>query len=231
MAAIGPFIRKYKFLILITGIATIAGIALKGPLLEWTDWLADREAVNAYIRSWGHAAPLVFIALQVAQVVLAPVPGELSGFVGGYVFGATWGFVYSSIGLATGSALNFWIGRVLGFRYVRKVIPPRNLVKFDRFVTRQGMIVLLGMFLFPGFPKDYLCLFLGTATLPFKLFMLLAGFGRMPGTLMLSVQGEFLSAGKYGPLAGVMLVSLAVVLIAVKYRSALYRWADTGFKR
>jgi len=164
-------------------------------------------------------------------VIFAPVPGEISGFVGGYVFGATWGFIYSSVGLAAGSAINFGIGRALGFRFIRKIIPPEKLEKFDRFFTHQGVIVLLSMFLFPGFPKDYLSLFLGATALPFKLFILLAGFGRMPGTLMLSVQGEFLSAKKYGLLAGVVLVSLMVVVIAVKYRNVLYRWAEANNKK
>ena len=209
----------------------IAWVVFKDPLVGWYDRLTAREGIKAYIQSWGAAAPLVFMVIQVIQVIFAPVPGEISGFVGGYVFGATRGFIYSSIGLAAGSAINFWIGYALGFRYIRKIIPQKNLEKFDRFVTHQGVIVLLGMFLFPGFPKDYLCIFLGATALPFKMFILLAGFGRMPGTLMLSLQGEFLLAKKYGLLAGVLLISLAVVLMAVKYRQALYRWAESNNKR
>jgi len=170
------------------------------------------------------------MGLQIAQVIFAPIPGELSGFVGGYVFGATWGFIYSSIGLAAGSAINFGIGRILGFRYIRKIIPTKNLEKFDRFVTHQGVIVLLCMFLFPGFPKDYLCIFLGAAALPFKMFILMAGFGRMPGTLMLSIQGEFLMEKRYGLLGGVVLISLMIVLIAVRYRHLLYQWAESNNK-
>jgi uncharacterized membrane protein YdjX (TVP38/TMEM64 family) len=210
--------------------AVVAGVVFKDPLLVWYDRLTDREGIKAYIQSWGAAAPLVFMALQIAQVIFAPIPGELSGFVGGYVFGATYGFIYSSIGLATGSAINFAIGRILGFRYIRKIIPSKNLKKFDRFVIHQGVIVLLGMFLFPGFPKDYLCIFLGATALPFKMFILMAGFGRMPGTLMLSIQGEFFLEKKYGLLAGVVLISLMIVLVAIKYRRVLYRWAESNNK-
>ncbi len=231
VAAIRSFIGKYKFLILLAIGAVGVWLAFRAPLMVWYDRLTDRDWVKAYIQSWGAAAPLVFTAMQIAQVVFAPIPGEVSGFAGGYVFGATQGFIYSSIGLAAGSAINFGIGRVLGFRYIRKIIPPRSLEKFDRFVSHQGVIALLGMFMFPGFPKDYLCIFLGATALPFKLFILLAGFGRMPGTLMLSVQGEFLMAKEYGLLAGVCAISLMVVLIAFKYRQAIYRWAEANNKR
>ena len=218
-------------MILLAAVAAVAGVVFKAPLIDWYDRLTDREGIKTYIQSWGAAAPLVFMAIQVAQVIFAPIPGEVSGFVGGYVFGATQGFIYSSIGLAAGSAINFGIGRALGFRYIRKVIPQKNLEKFDRFITHQGVIVLLGMFLFPGFPKDYLCIFLGATAMPFKIFILLAGFGRMPGTLMLSVQGAFLLEKKYGLLAGVLLISLVVVLIAVRYRQVLYRWAEINNKK
>jgi len=217
-------------LIFVAAGAVVAGVAFKDPILDWYDRLTDREGIKAYIQSWGMAAPLVFMGLQIAQVIFAPIPGELSGFVGGYVFGATWGFVYSSIGLAAGSAINFVIGHVLGFRYIRKIIPSKNLEKFDRFVIHQGVIVLLGMFLFPGFPKDYLCIFLGATALPFKMFILMAGFGRMPGTLMLSIQGEFLLEKKYGLLAGVVLISLMIVIVAIKYRRVLYLWAESNNK-
>jgi len=163
--------------------------------------------------------------------MFAPVPGEISGFVGGYLFGTALGFIYSSIGLAAGSVINFWIGRILGFRFVRRVIPKAKLEKFDAFISHQGAVVLLALFIFPGFPKDYLCLFLGVTTLPFKIFILLAGIGRMPGTLILSLQGEFLFAQNYGVLAGIGLICLVIVGLAIRYRKAVYGWMEIINKR
>ncbi|MDA3897205.1 MAG: VTT domain-containing protein [Desulfobacteraceae bacterium] len=171
------------------------------------------------------------MGFQVLQVIFAPVPGEFSGFVGGYLFGAGLGFMYSSIGLAVGSVINFWIGRLLGYRFVRRMIPKAKLEKFDTFIVHQGVIVLLTLFIFPGFPKDYLCLFLGITTLPFKIFILLAGFGRMPGTLILSLQGKFLFAQSYGALAGIGLICLIIAGLAIRYRASIYGWAEQINKR
>jgi len=164
-------------------------------------------------------------------VIFAPVPGEVSGLVGGYLFGALKGFIYSSIGLSIGSAVNFWIGRILGDRFVRKIIPPANLEKLDAFISHQGIIVLLVFFIFPGFPKDYLCFFLGLTALPFNIFILLATIGRMPGTLMLSLQGKFLYHRNYWTFAVILLAGAALVAVAIKYKTAIYRWADRENKR
>ncbi|MGB9498667.1 MAG: TVP38/TMEM64 family protein [Dissulfuribacterales bacterium] len=225
MTSVKSFIIKYKIQILLAVSAVALCVVYKNSLIELYLILTDREKIKAFIDSWGSAAPLVFIAIQIMQVIFAPVPGEISGFVGGYLFGATQGFIFSSVGLAVGSAINFWIGRILGDRFIRKMIPKAKREKLDRFITHQGVIVLLFLFMFPGFPKDYLCLLLGITTMPFKIFILLAGFGRMPGTLMLSLQGEFLFAQKYGVFVGVVLFSLAVVLLAFIYRKTLYEWA------
>ena len=224
MGGVLPFLIRHQFKIL-AGAAVLAALILGWPhLVRLYGFMTDREGMKAFIESRGTAAPLAFVGFQILQVMFAPVPGELSGFLGGYIFGTTVGFVYSSIGLAVGSAVNFWAGRALGRRFVRRVIPAKTLARLDAFVARQGFFVLLGCFIFPGFPKDYLCLLLGVTALPFKIFILLAGFGRMPGTLMLSLQGDFLFEENYALLAVMAVVSLVALGLAVRYRRALYGW-------
>lgn len=189
-------------------------------------FMTDREQVKSFIVQSGPLAPVVFILFQILQVIFAPVPGEATGFIGGYIFGAWEGFVYSSIGLTVGSIINFGIGRFFGWRYVRKAIPPKYLERFDRFIKHQGVIVVFLLFVFPGFPKDYLCLFLGMSTLPTKVFIILASVGRMPGTLLLSLQGEYLFEENYGLLAVVAGLCLIIALLFLFYRESIYTWMD-----
>jgi uncharacterized membrane protein YdjX (TVP38/TMEM64 family) len=188
--------------------------------------LSDRERVSHLIRFFGPGAPLVFMALQIFQVILAPVPGEMTGFMGGYLFGAFKGFFYSTIALSLGSMLNFGIGRLLGERYVRQWIPRDKFVRYDRLIREKGLLVIFSLFVFPGFPKDWLCLFLGLSTLPLRVFFFLAAVGRMPGTLLLSLQGHHLFERNYLFLGGLLLLSLAVVVLAFHYRDRLYEWAE-----
>lgn len=188
--------------------------------------ITDREWVRDQVQSAGWAAPLVFIGLQIAQVIAAPIPGEATGFIGGYIFGAGPGFLFSSIGLTLGSMVNFGIGRVLGQRYVHRLIPKQSFERLDRLINRQGVLIVFLMLLIPGFPKDYLCLLLGLSTLPPKLFVLLAALGRMPGTLLLSVQGAALYDQEYLLLGFVAGATLVLVLLAILFRERLYRWLE-----
>ena len=161
------------------------------------DLLVQRDRFAAYVASYGAAAPIAFMTIQVLQVIFAPIPGEATGVIGGYLFGAFEGCVYSTIALTLGSWINFCIGRFLGKRWVRKLIPDRRLLKFDHIIRHQGILVVFILFLIPGFPKDYLCLIIGVSTMPMRVFLILAGIGRIPGTLMLSLQGALVFEKNY----------------------------------
>ncbi len=211
--------------------AFLLGLILFTPSIwaEMRRWLAlitDREWIRATVESYGWAAPLVFIGVQVAQVVAAPIPGEATGFIGGYVFGTLRGFLYSSVSLGIGSLINFGIGRFFGERLVRRLIPEEKFKRIDRLVNRQGVIAVFLMFIIPGFPKDYLSLALGLTTLPIKVFAVMAFIGRMPGTLVLSLQGASLYDQNYFLVAVVAAACLLLVLLAYRWREPLYRWIE-----
>lgn len=226
-----PFPGKYKILTVVIVCAfVLLGYLYGKPLwqkfISFYNLITDRDQIKVFVTSFGSAAPLVFIIIQILQVLLAPFPGETTGFIGGFLFGTAKGFVYSSIGLTAGSWINFTIGRFLGKRYVRKLIPPAQLDRLDKIVKRQGVIVLFVLFVFPGFPKDYLCLFLGLSTIPLKVFIILAVIGRMPGTLMLCLLGSFVFEQWYGLFALILGVCLILVLLAYRYREDLYQWLE-----
>ncbi|MEE8399522.1 MAG: VTT domain-containing protein [Desulfobacterales bacterium] len=191
-------------------------------------FFSDKEAVTRFVNSFGKGtAPIVLMVIQFLQVLFAPIPGEATGgFIGGYLFGAGWGFLYSSVGLTAGSLLAFIIGRYLGQRYVRKLVPANQLTRLDALVRHQGIFVIFLLIATPGFPKDYLCLFLGLSTMPLKVFILIVTIGRIPGTLFWSLQGAFLFEHNYRLVAILFALCAGVTLLAYRYRKPLYQWVE-----
>jgi uncharacterized membrane protein YdjX (TVP38/TMEM64 family) len=210
----------------------LAGYIYSEPLFKYITkyyyLFTDKEKIEGFITSYGNGigVPAAFIIVQILQVMFAPVPGEASGVIGGYLFGITMGFIYSSIGLTIGSWINFLIGRFLGEHYVRKLIPARQLNRFDTIIKRQGVIAVFILFVFPGFPKDSLCFFLGFSAIPIKLFIILASIGRMPGTFMLSLQGSLLLEQSYEMFAFILGICIVLIFIAFRYKENLYRWIE-----
>ena len=196
-------------------------------ITAWYGLVSDRTQVETFMKVWGPiGAPLAFIAVQVFQVVLAPIPGEASGFAGGYLFGVVPGLIYSMIGLTLGSVINFMLGRFLGRRYVATWMSAESLERFDRLGKRQGIILFFVFFLFPGFPKDYLCIFLGLTGISLQAFTLMAGIGRIPGTLMLSLQGAEVFQHNYATLVVLIVITLAFAVPAYCWRDRVYAWID-----
>jgi uncharacterized membrane protein YdjX (TVP38/TMEM64 family) len=223
--------KGLRILLLILAVAIgIAVIAFRAPLLELVvksyTIITDREQIQGYIAGFGGSAPLVFIGFQILQVLLAPFPGEASGFIGGYLFGAWKGFWFSSVGLAFGSLLNFLVGRLLGQRLVRRLLSAERYERLNALVKHQGTLLLFVLFVFPGFPKDYLCLFMGITTFPLKVFIIIAAIGRMPGTLMLSLQGATVFEQNYVLFMLMLGVFGVIAVLGYRYRDRVYRWVE-----
>lgn len=150
-----------------------------------------------FILSFGAYSKVVFIALQAFQVVFAPVPGEVTGFLGGYLYGKVLGTILSTVGLAIGSIIAFEIARFFGTPLVKRVVKQEAMTRFDHFVTHRGLQIAYILFVIPGFPKDSLCYLLGLTHMRRLDFVLMNVFGRLPGTLILCLQGEALRTHHY----------------------------------
>lgn len=186
--------------------------------------LRDREWLNATLKASGWLGPMVFVAIQTGQVLLAPIPGDVTGFLGGYLFGAWEGFLLSTIGLTTGSMLNFFIGNFLGERVVRRLVSHETYRKYNEMVQYKGILVIFIFFLIPGFPKDFLCLFLGLTTLPTQVFFVLSTIGRIPGTAALSLQGASIMQSDYMIFAVATAAYVLFAIFAYMTRDPLCRW-------
>jgi uncharacterized membrane protein YdjX (TVP38/TMEM64 family) len=189
--------------------------------------LDDKEKVTAFLKNAGPAAPLTFIITQTLQVVFAPIPGEATGFIGGYLFGVPLGMLYSTIGLTIGSMLAFSLGRWLEVKFVCRMVSKETLDKFDFLMERQGTLIAFFLFVVPGFPKDCLCFILGLSLMSWKLFLLLSSIGRLPGTLMLTLQGAQIYQGNYLVTGLLMGFCLLLALTLFYFREPLYGWLRT----
>jgi uncharacterized membrane protein YdjX (TVP38/TMEM64 family) len=168
----------------------------------------DFKKLRIFIASFGPYAAFVFVLVQSLQVVFAPVPGEVTGFVGGFLFGNVSGVILSTVGLTIGSVVAFGIARLFGLKFVEKIVKKQYVDKFNFFVTHKGLYITFVFFLIPGFPKDSLCYLLGLTHMRLIDFILMNIFGRLPGTLMLTLQGSAVKDGKYQAFFILLIVSI-----------------------
>ncbi|GAQ95736.1 uncharacterized membrane protein YdjX, TVP38/TMEM64 family [Thermodesulfovibrio aggregans] len=195
----------------------------------------NEEKLKNFIHSLGPLGFVGFILLQAFQVVAAPIPGEVTGLLGGYLYGTFGGIVLSTIGLTLGSVFAFILGRVFGKPFVEKVVDPLVLNKFDYLLHHKGAFLVFFLFLIPGFPKDYLSYFLGLSRLSVLEFTVIAGVGRLLGTVLLSLGGDYLRHHEYEKflsLAGIAAVVMLIVwLFKEKIERLLRLWHVSKYRK
>ncbi len=190
----------------------------------WLRLFVDRERAAGFVHSlgpWGFAG---FVLLQIVQVVAAPIPGEVVGLLGGYLYGPYLGIVLSTVGLTLGSLIAFAIARVLGRPVVERFVDPKTIARFDFLLRPRGSLLVLLLFVIPGFPKDYLCYVLGLGHLAVLQFVVISGVGRLAGTAMLTFGGALLRREQFGKLFVLAGVALVATVVALAYRDRLERW-------
>jgi uncharacterized membrane protein YdjX (TVP38/TMEM64 family) len=218
-----PVVRSLRVIWVLLA-ATIVGSGLwlvttNAPVYQFLVRLyVDKQFLKQMLSEWGILAPLIFLGLQALQVIIAPIPGELTGILGGYLFGQWMGLFYSTIGLTLGSVVAFSVGRWLGSHYVQKLVSPEVWHKVGFIVEAEGVVLCFVIFLIPGLPKDMACYLFGLSPMPFWIFVLASTLGRIPGTWILSAQGAHAAAGDY-----IEMFFLAAIVVAVAVPLYYYR--------
>lgn len=158
----------------------------------WSDIMAlvgSREAVERTVESWGVYGPLVFVLINFAQVILAPIPGQAVGVAGGYLFGFWLGFLLNVAGILLGSLAAFGLARAFGKPLVDRFVGPHTRDFLERAASKNGVRGLFVLYLLPFLPDDALCLMAGLTPIRWSTFALVVVLGRSPGSLVASLTG------------------------------------------
>ncbi len=186
-------------------------------------FFVDKKRVITFVNSFHPYDEIVFMLLQILQVVAAPIPGEATGLIGGYLYGPFLGTIYSTIGLTIGSWIAFVLARFFGLPLVEKAVNPSILQKYDYFLEHRGAWVSFLLFLIPGFPKDYLCYIMGMSHMITWHFLVISTAGRLLGTILLSVTGSCARNGQYAGLLIIAGISCIFIVVAYFYRD---KWLE-----
>ncbi|MGE5578188.1 MAG: TVP38/TMEM64 family protein [Syntrophothermus sp.] len=146
--------------------------------------------VKELILRAGPAAPLAYVTLQALQVIFAPLPGQVTSVVGGYLFGIWRGTLLSIAGITLGSLAAFYLARLAGRPLVERLLGEKTLRRADEFVKHKGNITLFLVFLFPFLPDDAVCFAAGLTPIRPLAFTAMAIAGRLPGIIVASMLGN-----------------------------------------
>ena len=206
--------RKRKLLAGISA-AVVVILLLLITIILWR-WLASfsQEGLRDYIRSFGAAGWLVFLVLQVLQVFIALIPGELLESAAGFVFGPIVGTLLCYAGIVIASSLVFVLTRKFGIKLVEVFVSREkiNQLRFLNTEKKRDLLIFL-VFFIPGSPKDLLTYFVGLTDIRLRTFLLLSMVARIPSVITSTFGGHLLGQERY--IGAVILYGITGLLSAL----------------
>ncbi|KRQ86796.1 TVP38/TMEM64 family inner membrane protein YdjZ [Caloramator mitchellensis] len=172
--------------------------------------------LKSYVLSFGNTAPVIFLVLcTVRPLILLPV-GIFSA-LGGLLFGAFVGTLYTLIGSIIGSVIAYYLARFFGKDLVEKLLNGKykRLGKKSR---EHGFYVTFMLRVVPILPFDAVSYICGLSDISMKDYLLGTILGIIPGTFIYSYFGSSLKnvMSKEFFIAILLLVCLALIPLLYK---------------
>lgn len=211
--------KKYRYLILILSVAIMAGLtlALMNPMINF---IKDPASLSVWINEAGIWGPIVFMLLNIVQVLLAVIPGGPFEVAAGALFGPFWGTLMCDVAMSLGGVITFLFVRKFGIKFIELFTTKEKIesVKFLHANSKSESLLFL-FFLLPGTPKDLMCYVVGLSDIKLWKWALINLVGRLPAILLSALGGSALEGQKYGIFIG----AFAIIIIFYFLGSYLYK--------
>lgn len=156
------------------------------------------EEFKLFIESFGWTGRFVALGLQILQVIISFIPGEILEIGMGYAFGAIEGTLLCLSGVVIASSLIFLLSKRLGIR-LAEIFISREKINNLRFINSEKKLKRLTFILFfiPGTPKDILTYFMGLTKLQLPEFLIITLIARIPSVVSSTIGGNLMQQQNY----------------------------------
>lgn len=168
-----------------------AGIAMA--LLAWhygpALWALARDeaALEQAMAELGWWGPLALVAINILQIVIAPIPGYVMQAAAGYLYGPFWGGVWGSLGLVAGAMLAMGLARTFGRPLVERLSGADRLARWERLTFSTSTVVWFVILIAPTGDLPYFMA--GLARVSFWKIVALTLLIRVPSTFVVAAVG------------------------------------------
>lgn len=180
------------------------------------------EDFKSFIDTFGVSGWLVALGIQVLQVIVALIPGEVVEIGMGYAFGAVQGTVLCMVGVAIASTVVFLLTKRFGVRLL-ELFFPREKIDGLRFINSEQKLdrMVFILFFIPGTPKDLLTYFVGLTRMRLSQFLAISLIARIPSVVSSVIGGNLISSRNYVAAAILFAITGAVSLLGMLLYNAL----------
>ena len=186
--------KTVRVFLRILPIAGILGVVSLSAAAYRTGILTDSARMAEAVSALGSSGPLLFIGIQIIQVIIPILPGGVSCLAGAVMFGPVYGAILNYIGICVGSIVIFLIARRFGRPLLEHMFSASMIMKYDSWTgeRRRFEKLFAAAIFFPFAPDDFLCALAGTTRISAGKFAAIIILGKPVSIVLYSL---FLETG------------------------------------
>ena len=213
-------VRTSAFAIFLVVIILLTVVCL--PIVPMLASEEGRAKLEALVDSNLILGVIVFMFLQVLQIVVALIPGAVVQILGGVLFGGFWGSVLCILGTLAGEVIVFYIVRLLGMPIVEALIDSKGIKKLGFLQdTKKVELAVFILFLIPVMPKDALTYIAPLTRIKPSTFFVLSITARAPAMVMSIVFGSSLSSGNIFMSVLIFVIVAIAGIVGILYKDRI----------
>ncbi len=168
------------------------------------------------IESYGNWGWIVAFAIQVLQVVVSPIPGEVVEVGMGLCFGWFWGTVICMVGGALAAWFIMLFVRKFGVKLVELFVSTEKINEL-RFINNEKKLkrTVFLLYLIPGTPKDPLIFFFGLTKINIWDFVWIQMIARIPSIVTSAIAGEQATKQNFLATTLIFVITGALALVGI----------------
>ncbi|WP_455818564.1 TVP38/TMEM64 family protein [Clostridium butyricum] len=121
------------------------------------------------LESYGNKAIFIYFIVSFLQPIILPLPEPVTIIAGSSVLGMFNGAFFGFLGTLLGIITMYFFVRVTGTKFIDKFINNQYIERFNKYIKRNELIVVLLLFILPILPDEAICIGAGLTNInPYK---------------------------------------------------------------
>ena len=211
-------ILKISIFILVIAIFAYETHALF-PIMKNIATQEGRMEFREKILQSGWQGMVMLFGLELAQIILAILPGEPLEILAGMCYGSIGGAIFLTISVFLTTIILYYAVKKYGKSLVYEFCSKEKIDKIEKSQIYNNPnkieIILLLLFFIPGTPKDLLTYIGGLLPIKSSHFILIATFARFPSIISSTIVGNSIIHGKWTNLIWVYLLTFLLVVVMI----------------
>lgn len=204
--------KTVKIVILILIILFCIGLTIVlVPFINSLRTEEGKEWVENIMNELGIFGPVVFIIAEIAQIILAFIPGGPVEIIGGALFGPIKALIFCEIGIFLATIVVYNLVKRFGKPIVNMFVSEDKFQKFKFLNDEKKLELVVFVFLvIPGTPKDVITYIASLTDIKPLRFYILAAVARIPALTLCVLFGDSLQERNYSLAITVFLITAVI---------------------